>query len=234
MLTKIWTFLRGDLLHVSQGGKHGKITRRWSVRRIVEIVCLLAIMLGGVYLLWSSKDTIKFWFDQRWQPRLIFAPATQAVLPLDSELQSQLVAWMNLHARRTLKTEFATMIVQETFTEAVKHNVDPFLVLAIMQVESNFDYTARSTAGAIGLMQVIPRWHPDKLAQPQHVFDPRQNIRVGTEVIAEYRDRHAGDMRKALLQYNGSLHIPGGDYANKVVSARRNLVGWLETQFAKN
>ncbi len=205
-----------------------RVPTRWQWLQVFG-ACVILVLCAS--LVWKSVPHARSWFDARWQATSLIKASQRAVPPTQSDMHGYLVAWIQTHSRKPLRSEFAQMIVQEVFANSVRNGVDPFLVLAVMRVESNFDYTARSSAGAIGLMQVIPHWHNEKLAQPQHVFDPRQNIRVGTEVLAEYRDWHNGDMRKALLQYNGSLHIPGAGYASKVQAARQELVTWLELQF---
>jgi soluble lytic murein transglycosylase-like protein len=140
------------------------------------------------------------------------------------------VAWVKSKAKRPLSDGFATMVVEETFNQAIQNRVDPFVMLAVMSVESSFDYTARSGAGAIGLTQVIPKWHMDKMPNAAHVFDPKNNIRVGAEVLGEYMRWYKGDVQKALLQYNGSLHLPSSSYSQKVLATKAQLLMFLESR----
>lgn len=170
------------------------------------------------------------WFEARWQPVNQFESAQEVAPPKESELHKQLVAWVKSKAKRPLSDGFATMVVEETFNQAIQNRVDPFVMLAVMSVESSFDYTARSGAGAIGLTQVIPHWHMDKMPNPAHVFDPKNNIRVGTEVLAEYLRWYKGDVQKALLQYNGSLHMPASPYSQKVLATKAQLLMFLESR----
>ena len=170
------------------------------------------------------------WFEARWQPVSQFESAQEVAPPKESELHKQLVAWVKSKAKRPLSDGFATMVVEETFNQAIQNRVDPFVMLAVMSVESSFDYTARSGAGAIGLTQVIPKWHMDKMPNAAHVFDPKNNIRVGTEVLAEYLRWYKGDVQKALLQYNGSLHIPASPYSQKVLATKAQLLMFLESR----
>jgi soluble lytic murein transglycosylase-like protein len=75
--------------------------------------------------------------------------------------------------------------------------------------------------GAQGLMQVIPKWHPDKIdvkADRSAMFDPDTNIRVGALVLKEYIQT-TGSIERALQQYNGSSD-PAAPYANKVMAVK--------------
>ena len=78
--------------------------------------------------------------------------------------------------------------------------------------------------GAQGLMQIIPKWHPDKVdvkSDRAALFDPETNIRVGAQVLKEYI-RTTGSVERALQQYNGSSD-PATPYANKVMAVKAQL-----------
>jgi len=79
-----------------------------------------------------------------------------------------------------------------------------------MAIESRYNPVAESSMGAKGLMQVIPRFHPEKLIEhggDDALLDPEVNIRVGTWVLHEYL-RHLGDLESALQKYAGALDEP--------------------------
>ncbi|MDD3353437.1 transglycosylase SLT domain-containing protein [Zoogloea sp.] len=102
--------------------------------------------------------------------------------------------------------------------------VDPLLLVAVMAIESRFNPFAESPMGAQGLMQVIPKWHPDKVdvaSDKSAMFDPETNIRVGALVLKEYIQR-TGSVERALQQYNGSSD-PAAPYANKVMAVKAAL-----------
>ena len=89
--------------------------------------------------------------------------------------------------------------------EARRARLQPELVLALIEVESNFQRFAISEAGALGLMQVMPFWL-EELEQPEaNLFRPRTNLRIGTTILRYYLDLEQGNMRRALARYNGSL-----------------------------
>ena len=68
-----------------------------------------------------------------------------------------------------------------------ERRIDPLLIVAIIAIESRFNPFAESPMGAQGLMQVIPRFHMDKIpddAGERPFLDPATNIRIGTTVLA--------------------------------------------------
>ena len=88
-------------------------------------------------------------------------------------------------------------LVQEA---AEYHGVDPDLVRAVVRTESAFDPTAVSTAGAQGLMQLMPAL-ADELGVTDP-FDPRENIFAGVRYLRALLDQHHGDETLALASYN--------------------------------
>jgi soluble lytic murein transglycosylase-like protein len=97
------------------------------------------------------------------------------------------------------------LILRQIHFEARRSGLEPELVLALINVESNFDRFAISSAGAQGLMQVMPFWL-DELGRPDdNLFDINTNLRFGCTILNIYLDREQGDMRRALARYNGSV-----------------------------
>ena len=82
-----------------------------------------------------------------------------------------------------------------------KYGVDENLIRAIIKVESNFNPNCESSAGAKGLMQLMPENCRDLgVSDP---FNIEQNIDGGTRHIKEYLDKYNGDVEMALMAYNG-------------------------------
>ena len=80
------------------------------------------------------------------------------------------------------------------------HGVDPMLVRALIQVESNYRPRARSPKGAMGLMQLMPSTAREyKVRNP---FDPRANIEAGIKHLKSLIDRFAGKVELGLAAYN--------------------------------
>jgi soluble lytic murein transglycosylase-like protein len=104
-------------------------------------------------------------------------------------------------------------------------SLDPLLIIAVIAVESRFNPIAESVAGAKGLMQVIPKYHTDKLDEygGEHaVFDPEANIRVGSQILKDYL-RRTGNISIALQMYAGALNDGEDVYTNKVLSEKQRL-----------
>lgn len=92
--------------------------------------------------------------------------------------------------------------------EARRAGLEPELVLALIQVESNFRKYAVSSAGAKGLMQVMPFWIGDIGNPTDNLFHLRTNIRYGCAILRYYLDIEHGDLNLALGRYNGSRGQP--------------------------
>ena len=99
--------------------------------------------------------------------------------------------------------------------EASRVDLPPELILAVIEVESNFDRYAISVAGAIGLMQIMPFWL-DEIGRPDdNLLHVDTNLRYGCTILRFYYDKEKGDLRRALGRYNGSLGKR--KYPNKVI-----------------
>ena len=110
-------------------------------------------------------------------------------------------------------------ILETVYREAHRQQLDPDLVMAVMHVESHFDRFAISSAGAQGIMQVMPFWRLE-IGRPQdNLTDVETNIRYGTVILAHYFDVADGDLVEALARYNGSYGRL--KYPEKVVTAWR-------------
>jgi len=128
-------------------------------------------------------------------------------------------------ARRYRISEEATReLVGTAYGEGRRIGLDPLLIVAVIAIESRFNPLAQSDGGAIGLMQVIPRYHADKLdsAGGGSVLDPQTNIQLGARVLKDYI-RRGGTEAAGLQLYNGASADASNGYANKVLGERQRL-----------
>ena len=82
---------------------------------------------------------------------------------------------------------------------ADRYNVDPLLIAATIRQESSYRSNVTSSAGAVGLTQVIPRYWQQSC--PGNLYDESINIQCGTHILAKY-EQSAGSWKKALAYYN--------------------------------
>ena len=133
------------------------------------------------------------------------------------------VNWLTEMSQRLERTipNFKTRLdfLRTVHYEATRAGLDPQLVLALVQVESNFRKYAVSRAGARSYMQVMPFWIKLVGRKGDNLFSLRTNLRYGCVILKHYLGVEKGDVFRALARYNGSLGKP--EYPNTVMSAWR-------------
>lgn len=112
---------------------------------------------------------------------------------------------------------------------AKKYQVDPKLVSAVAEVESGGRQEATSSAGAVGVMQLMPDTAASLGVNP---YDKRENVEGGAKYLKEMLDLFGGDVKKAVAAYNAgpaAVKNYGGvppyketqNYVNKVLDIYR-------------
>lgn len=96
-------------------------------------------------------------------------------------------------------------LLTRIYQEARLAGLPPELVLALIQVESAFKADAISSAGAVGLMQIMPFWVSELGLPMDDLTHPPRNLRYGCTILAHYLAIENGDLTRALARYNGSL-----------------------------
>lgn len=117
--------------------------------------------------------------------------------------------WLNEMSERlaTYVTEpkKRALILKNVIHESERNQLNPHLVLSIIHVESHFRDSVRSSAGARGLMQIMPFWKNEIGNQNDDLYAINTNIRYGCAILRHYLQREKGDIVRALARYNGSL-----------------------------
>ena len=110
-------------------------------------------------------------------------------------------------------------LLRTVHEEAMRVNLPAELVLAVIEVESDFDPWAVSRAGAQGLMQIMPFWLKEIGDDEDSLQDPRTNLRLGCTILRYYVDKEGGDLGQALARYNG--RAGSREYPDRVFKALR-------------
>ncbi|WP_297187673.1 transglycosylase SLT domain-containing protein [uncultured Porticoccus sp.] len=95
-------------------------------------------------------------------------------------------------------------LLRKIHQAATRAELSPEVVLAVIQVESHFDSYAVSSAGAQGMMQVMPFWKHEIGRADDNLINIDTNLRYGCTILKYYLDKENGDLALALARYNGS------------------------------
>ena len=143
-----------------------------------------------------------------------------ASLSLDPRLQG---AMDYVSRRYRVSTEALEPVFATAQDVGRELHIDPLLIIAVIGVESGFNPFSQSGFGALGLMQVVPRFHQDKLpGEGASFLDPVTNVQVGARVLKE-SIRRSGGLEQGLQQFGGALGDASRRYAAKVLAERQRL-----------
>lgn len=168
---------------------------------------LVSSLLLGMTQSFATEDTLAKNLSTNNELRLLLQ---QAVKDSDSftdrfDAEVWLIDMSNRLKKKIKQPEKRLKLLRQIHHEANRANLYPELVLAVIDVESNFDRFAISKAGAQGLMQVMPFWLKE-IGQPRDsLFNVRTNLRMGCTILKYYLKKEKGDLTRALARYNGSL-----------------------------
>ena len=186
---------------------------------------LLVIALSSVFANGSSSAGIPKWplAGISELAETLYAPAAEGASAI--ALSPRMQGALNYVTRRYRVSQDALLPVFE-LAQLIgqERRIDPLLIVAVIGIESGFNPFAESAMGAQGLMQIIPRFHLDKVpdgAGDRPFLDPAINIRIGVNVLEEAIRRRGGLV--AGLQYYAGSSDPEGTYASKVLAEKERL-----------
>lgn len=120
----------------------------------------------------------------------------------------------------------------------IEEGIDPTVIIAMIEVESSYASDILGDGGnSFGLMQVQPRWHSERMQALgiTNLLDPKQNITVGIDILAELVAKYDGNIEMALVAYNAgptgayrhwfSRGVYSSDYSKKVLAISAELKG---------
>lgn len=151
-------------------------------------------------------------------------PINAGAAATPAELEQRAVTEF-ISKRYRVASDAVAGFVASAYRAGAEHSVDPLLILAVMAIESRYNPVAESVMGAKGLMQIIPKFHLEKLMDHggEHaLLDPDVNITVGAQILREYY-RRFGDLETSLQMYAGAFDEPTSQYANKVLAEKARL-----------
>ena len=147
----------------------------------------ISTVLSNLYNAFYASPTVKT--DKRAEDRILIVKTVQAETPKQKDY------------------------IEET---AESYGISPKLVKAIIEVESGGDANAVGDNGnSLGLMQIQPRYHAQRLKEGESLLDPKVNVRVGCEILSEIMAKH-GTLDEVLTVYNAGHDTGDRSYANRV------------------
>jgi len=96
------------------------------------------------------------------------------------------------------------VLLRQIHYASARAELPPELVLAVIEVESHFDRFAVSSAGAQGMMQVMPFWKNEIGRPDDNLTANRTNLEYGCRILQFYLQREKNALHRALAAYNGS------------------------------
>lgn len=187
------------------------ISAKFKILALALVVLLSVFLIGAVFLLnIQHQESINLQQKLQFENTKALELKTGLVVDTTADIIAK-----DGNIPLSVAKKYAVWIYDSSAT----YGVDPTLILAVMSIESGFNYKVVSHGNAIGLLQVIHSWHKEKTSQVA-LFDPKNNISVGTQILKEYSNRSTSDV-ETLLRYNGSLKKPG-NYAIKVLAKKQD------------
>jgi soluble lytic murein transglycosylase-like protein len=172
-----------------------------------RLFVFITILLLGTINTFANEITSTETDSQNNELRLLLHQAIQDSDSFDDKFHAEvwLIDMSNRLKKKIKQPEKRLKLLRQIHKEATRADLHPELVLAVIDVESNFDRFAISKAGAQGLMQVMPFWLKEIGKPRDSLFNISTNLRMGCTILKYYLNKEKGDLTRALARYNGSL-----------------------------
>jgi len=232
---KIWRLKMETTEMAIRMPRYAGARQLWPTARAVLALLGFAVLLAAALpaargvLLRQSADWFEAGGEQNVNVAAVAAGTIQAGAG-SAQLREQRAVTEYIAKRYRVAQDAIAGFVATAYRIGGEWKMDPLLLLAVMAIESRYNPVAESNVGAKGLMQVIPKYHPEKLVEhggEAALLDPQVNIQVGAKVLREYL-RRFGETETALQMYAGAFDEPNSSYAFKVLAERARLVQVLK------
>ncbi len=169
-------------------------------KRLTTVLFLLILNTLAITQVFADNQTI--------DPKLrqLLTDAINSSESFDDRFHAEVwLVDMSNRLQRYVKDEKSRLaMLKQIHLEAARSELQPELVLALIEVESHFDVYAISKSGAQGMMQIMPFWL-DEIGRPDdNLIDMKTNLRMGCTILRYYLDKEDGEFSPALARYNGS------------------------------
>jgi soluble lytic murein transglycosylase-like protein len=198
----------------------GSVLRDYLLSRRLELLLALLLAAGSAAASAQKPSDARSGPDPELRKILasVIAEADSFGDRFDAEV------WLTDMSRRLTRqvpdAEERLHILKTVHYQATRAGLEPELVLAVIDVESNFDRFAISSATALGLMQVMPFWVPELgYKDKNQLFNIEINVLLGCRILRYYLDMERGDIVRGLARYNGSVGKRW--YADRVIDRLR-------------
>jgi soluble lytic murein transglycosylase-like protein len=196
-----------------------------SLKQRTTTFVVIALLALSTLLTPAGRERLSAWAGlalEALSPRQVRPLAL--VNPTSLSVEQQRVArW--IANRHRVAIGAVEQLVAGSFQTAGNWRIDPYLLLAVISVESAFNPLAESAKGAVGLMQIMPKAHADKFQAfggLSQALDPWVNMQVGAMILREYIDRFGSELA-ALRAYVGSMEQPT-EYPERVMQVRDRMM----------
>ncbi len=232
-----------DTQYILKQGKLVPCMKKRSKKTVLSIVfllCLSAFFTGGYMLAFRlhglPKGNIaitKTEYEHLLQSEDTLAQLSEKIDAQTYELSPEKLKEVFLHTFPEVKLndELLDQYLTSVLKWSAEYSIPPLLVLSVIWRESFFDASIISNANARGPMQVIYKYHKEKLDRlqksEQDLHDIDVGIHVGIEILREYFDRYDRDLFRAMTAYVGGSHRT---YAQDIITRYFNARMYLEEQ----
>ena len=188
-------------------------------------VVLAFVLAGG----WANGFAALRAVGTPWQDRALSVeaapPPKEEAAPRQTLTPAMTAALDSVVQRYRVSAEALLPVFETVQSVARERRLDPLLLIAVISVESRFNPFSQSPMGAQGLMQIIPRYHMDKVSSAgaeRPFLDPIINVQVGARILQE-AIRQQGGLMEGLQYYAGAIDDDEQAYASKVLAEKLRL-----------